>query len=75
MLNLDARTPKDPQVTELAGLMNVKDFSKTIVLEATVYPYLCPYMCWSRQDSSGRSLTRLRRLFRAFYTFKVNKLI
>jgi hypothetical protein len=27
MLNQDARKTKDPQLSELAGLMNVKDFS------------------------------------------------
>lgn len=36
MLNLDARKTKDPQLSELAGLMNVKDFSKTIVLAEAV---------------------------------------
>ena len=32
MLNLDARKTKDPQLSELAGLTNVKDFYLTIVL-------------------------------------------
>jgi hypothetical protein len=32
----DARKTKDPQLSELAGLMNVKDFSKTIVLAEAV---------------------------------------
>lgn len=36
MLNLDARKTKDPQLSELAGLMNVKDCSKTIVLAEAV---------------------------------------
>ena len=36
MLNQDARKTKDPQLSELAGLMNVKDFSLTIVLAEAV---------------------------------------
>jgi hypothetical protein len=36
MLNEDAKKKKDPQLTELAGLMNVKDFSLTIVLAEAV---------------------------------------
>ena len=36
MLNRDARKTKDPQLTELAGLMNVKEFSLTIVLAEAV---------------------------------------
>lgn len=36
MLNQDARKTKDPRLSELAGLMNVKDFSYTIVLAEAV---------------------------------------
>jgi hypothetical protein len=36
MLNPDPRKTKDPQLSELAGLMNVKDFSLTIVLAEAV---------------------------------------
>jgi hypothetical protein len=36
MLNREARKTKDPQLSELAGLMNVKDFSITIVLAEAV---------------------------------------
>ena len=36
MLNQGVRKTKDPQLTELAGLMNVKDFSLTIVLAEAV---------------------------------------
>jgi hypothetical protein len=36
LLNQEARKTKDPQLSELAGLMNVKDFSKTIVLAEAV---------------------------------------
>ena len=36
MLNPDTKKTKDPQLSELAGLMNVKDFSLTIVLAEAV---------------------------------------
>ena len=36
MLNQGVRKTKDPQLTELAGLMNVKEFSLTIVLAEAV---------------------------------------
>jgi hypothetical protein len=42
MLNLGPRTTKDPQLSELAGLMNVKDYSKTIVLAEAVGFTLSP---------------------------------
>ena len=54
MLNQDARKTKDPQLTELTGLMNVKDFSKTIVLaEAVGFAYIL-------QAARAQACARLR---------------
>jgi hypothetical protein len=36
MLNEDAKKKKDPQLSEPAGLLNVKDYSLTIVLAEAV---------------------------------------